>query len=389
MNNDSKIISCPKCETKNRIRDHSDDKLPVCGKCGAPLEEKSDSPSNQLLTGAKLKIKQWWDKVVDVKATHDEHVVKSIENRNDNIIQSHLKKISTGNHWRYYIENSVRDCINDIAKAEGNSNMAPGHQYLSEWSIRANTQYINLQNYLLELFRNRLSHLEQAEKDDKNKKIRDSFINLKNKYADLIQKFFDVTERKVSILDNYGDENWDELPKQINLVINKIAKREGYTDHNLKEWRKFDFYTPEEFKLLKTELFTEFKKYHEKQNHKNARFDDDSISSMKGDEFETYLSKKIREFGYEISGTPTTGDQGADLIAQKDGKKFVIQAKRYSSPVGNKAVQEVIGALNYYGADQGFVITNTTFTSSAKALAQKGKVVLIDGHDLKTLERYF
>lgn len=86
---------------------------------------------------------------------------------------------------------------------------------------------------------------------------------------------------------------------------------------------------------------------------------------------------------HNFSFAPVTGDQGADLIIQKDGQMIVVQAKRYSGPVGNKAVQEVIGAVTYYRASEGWVITNSTFTPQAKALAQKSNVRLFDGFDLK------
>ena len=47
--------------------------------------------------------------------------------------------------------------------------------------------------------------------------------------------------------------------------------------------------------------------------------------------------------GWTVADTPASGDFGADLIAEKDGKRIAIQAKRYSKPVGNKAVNEALG----------------------------------------------
>ena len=105
---------------------------------------------------------------------------------------------------------------------------------------------------------------------------------------------------------------------------------------------------------------------------------------MSGEEFETYIGRLLRSAGYAVRGTPTTGDQGADLIANKDGRKVIIQAKRYEGAVGNKAVQEVLSAVTYYGGDEGWVVTNSTFTPSAVALAQKANVKLFDGTHLKT-----
>jgi restriction system protein len=108
-----------------------------------------------------------------------------------------------------------------------------------------------------------------------------------------------------------------------------------------------------------------------------------AVDGLSGIEFETWIARLLKERGFEVQGTPITGDQGADLIAKKHGKIVIIQAKCYQGTVGNKAVQEVIGALAYYGGDEGWVVTNATFTSSAKALAQKSSVRLVDGSMLK------
>jgi restriction system protein len=76
------------------------------------------------------------------------------------------------------------------------------------------------------------------------------------------------------------------------------------------------------------------------------------VASLFGIEFETYIAQLLRSTGYNVSGTPTTGDQGADLIATKNGRTYVIQAKRHQGAVGNKAVQEAISAVAFYGVDE-------------------------------------
>ena len=92
----------------------------------------------------------------------------------------------------------------------------------------------------------------------------------------------------------------------------------------------------------------------------------------------------LKEHGFDdIRTTVATGDQGADLIAHLNGRSIVIQAKHYRGSVGNRAVQEVAGAVRYYRADEGWVITTGTFTASAKALAQGINVKLVDGYALR------
>ena len=73
----------------------------------------------------------------------------------------------------------------------------------------------------------------------------------------------------------------------------------------------------------------------------------------------------------------------------RNGRRLIIQAKRYSGSVGNKAVREVIGAVYFYQGHQGCVITNSFFTASARALAQRNNIILIDGYDLKSIEKFF
>src|SRR5712692_8127588 len=47
-------------------------------------------------------------------------------------------------------------------------------------------------------------------------------------HSALLDKFLEITERKVSLLDDYGDENWDALPKEIETLLLKTAKADNH-----------------------------------------------------------------------------------------------------------------------------------------------------------------
>ena len=64
------------------------------------------------------------------------------------------------------------------------------------------------------------------------------------------------------------------------------------------------------------------------------------------------------------------------MIVEKRGKKIGIQAKCYSNPVGNSAIQEAVAGKGFYHCDKVVVVTNNYFTSSAIKLAQSNDVVL-------------
>jgi HJR/Mrr/RecB family endonuclease len=141
---------------------------------------------------------------------------------------------------------------------------------------------------------------------------------------------------------------------------------------------------PEEYKLLSAFLNQSFRKRHQRGQAERVQGVD--YTTMSGVEFEVYLIGLLNHLGFtDIRSTSATNDQGADLLSKKEGRTFVIQAKRYASPVGNSAVQEVVSALHFYSGDEGWVVTNSTFTRSAKELAQKTGIRLIDGHELARL----
>jgi len=103
------------------------------------------------------------------------------------------------------------------------------------------------------------------------------------------------------------------------------------------------------------------------------------VDRMEGHEFETFCAELLKENGYENTEvTPGSGDQGIDVIAYKDGIKFGIQCKCYSSDIGNKAVQEAYSGKEFYGCHIGAVLSNRHFTPSAIELASKNRILLWD-----------
>lgn len=113
-----------------------------------------------------------------------------------------------------------------------------------------------------------------------------------------------------------------------------------------------------------------------------------SADEMTGIEFERYSAELLSANGVQIAEeTPATGDFGADFIILLDGERTVLQCKRFSRPVGVKAVQEAIAAMPYYKCSGAAVITNSTFTRQARELAEESGVILWDGTDIEDMER--
>lgn len=104
---------------------------------------------------------------------------------------------------------------------------------------------------------------------------------------------------------------------------------------------------------------------------------------MSGQEFEQAIAKIFKNMGYQVTMTPTTGDQGIDIIAVRNGIRIGIQAKCYTGKVGNSAVQEVVAGKQYYNLNRCMVVTNSVFTSAAVALAKANNVTLWDRYVLE------
>ena len=111
-----------------------------------------------------------------------------------------------------------------------------------------------------------------------------------------------------------------------------------------------------------------------------------SIEQLTPVDFEIHCANLLSKQGWKCKTTKLSGDQGADVIAIKNGNTLVVQCKLYSTTVGNDAVQQIIAARTYYRADYAVVITNSTYTKSAKDLATTACVVLLNHSEVDEID---
>lgn len=167
----------------------------------------------------------------------------------------------------------------------------------------------------------------------------------------------------------YSIDNEEEVELFLNFLQNNglnITKEDLSRQYELLEIRKF-----EEF--LSNDSISE-------------EISIKDIDEMSGYQFESFLFNLFKKQGYEVIHTPSSYDQGADLILKGFGETIAIQAKCYfNQTVGNSAVQEIVGALKYYDAERGIVITNSYFTQSAIDLARSNNIILLNREKLQKL----
>ncbi len=119
---------------------------------------------------------------------------------------------------------------------------------------------------------------------------------------------------------------------------------------------------------------------------------EEAIKKMSPKKFESFSRALLTKMGIQFTdiGIQLSNDGGVDgygyHIDEKDFRttRVVIQCKRFNTaPVGEPNINQFLGAMNKFQADYGVFITNSRFTTSARAAARQGTpVTLIDGNDL-------
>lgn len=185
-----------------------------------------------------------------------------------------------------------------------------------------------------------------------------------NLYDETIIKKLNLADLSKSRLMQY---NASQLAKSI--IYYKMFKCDNLISY-FKEWQALED--------LKHQITAQHNKedllYNDYTSENQVTIDD--IDLMSGTEFEKYIKQLLESMGYKCQLTKTTGDQGIDIIAEKDKTKIAIQTKCYSAKVGNHAIMEAVAGMKHYTATKCMVITNNYFTKSAIELAKSNNVVL-------------
>lgn len=113
------------------------------------------------------------------------------------------------------------------------------------------------------------------------------------------------------------------------------------------------------------------------------------LRAMSPSEFEEFLAWLFRQQGYDVKMTARKGDHGVDLVLSKEGRTYGVQAKRFGErqKVGEPMLREFYGSFEDFGAQEGYFITTSSFTQSARdwVVNKRGRLQLIDGNGLVSM----
>ena len=115
-----------------------------------------------------------------------------------------------------------------------------------------------------------------------------------------------------------------------------------------------------------------------------------NLAAMDWEDFE-HLIREIFEKEFSVNGgevkvTQASRDGGVDAVAFDPdpirGGKIVIQAKRYTNPVGVSAVRDLYGTVMNEGATKGILVTTSHYGADAYEWAKGKPLTLLDGGNL-------
>lgn len=326
------------------------------------------------------------------------------------IAKERCQKITTGSTRSYYLENFTIDFLRDALISSPYSLHAPrSGEYLRQWTSRSSlpSELQKFKDVAYDMFEARRRELTELARKELEQKHENQAVQIFKSNEELVKKFLEISYRKVSTRDEYGDENLEAFDDEALRLFEKLSKTEAVLASEMNSLnrsggrnRKAQIeklttswsasFTSPVMHHLHTLLKSAFQAFYSEQKAAVQTNGVQSTSDMDGIEFEVFLMDLFRTLGATgVCGTSTTGDQGADVLFDYMGLKVVVQAKRYSGNVGNKAVQEVVAAKAYYNADEAWVVTNSKFTAAAKELAQSNGVTLVDGRTLEHFESFF
>ncbi|MBK4214819.1 restriction endonuclease [Paracoccus caeni] len=115
-----------------------------------------------------------------------------------------------------------------------------------------------------------------------------------------------------------------------------------------------------------------------------------NLAAMSWEDFEHLVrqvfNKEFAARGGEVKVTQSSADGGVDAIAFDPdpitGGKIVIQAKRYTRPVGVSAVRDLYGTAQSEGASRGILVTTADFGPDAHKFVKDKPLTLLNGGQL-------
>ena len=96
--------------------------------------------------------------------------------------------------------------------------------------------------------------------------------------------------------------------------------------------------------------------------------------------FEFLAGEYLKQGGYDTEVTPGVADWGVDVFAEKDGKRYAVQAKMYGdckTKITRSMMMELFGVMHYFDCQGAMLIYNGGIMDDAVEVVNKLGIQLI------------
>ena len=110
----------------------------------------------------------------------------------------------------------------------------------------------------------------------------------------------------------------------------------------------------------------------------------ETIRDMSWQDFELLVGEAFRRKGFEVKENGGGGaDGGIDLVLTKNGKKSIVQCKRWKTfSIGVPLIRELYGVMTSERANDCIFLSSGNYTAEARLFAEDKPIWLIDGAEL-------
>jgi restriction system protein len=111
------------------------------------------------------------------------------------------------------------------------------------------------------------------------------------------------------------------------------------------------------------------------------------LANLTPEGFEEFVAELFEVMGHAVETVGGSGDEGADLLLERDGLRAVVQCKyhRGEGVIGSPQLQKFLGTIHHRHCHKGFFVTTRTFSLAAERFAASQPIELIDGPRLVEL----
>lgn len=109
--------------------------------------------------------------------------------------------------------------------------------------------------------------------------------------------------------------------------------------------------------------------------------------NLNGHQFEKELANLYRTLGYVTQVTKGSGDNGVDIILEKDKEKILVQCKAHKKPIGPAIARELYGTMHSFNVKKGIIASLGGFSKGVYKFVANKDIQLIGINEILNMTK--